>query len=165
MRLLLLYRYLQKNNMTKLFAVGALLFFNLASFSPVENHVKWGYFAKRTNPGEATIYIKATIDDGWHIYSQHIEEGGPTKTEFTFAPSTGYTLVGKTIEPKALSKFDKYFKMTIGWFEKEVVFTQKIKLKSANVMGVKSKLEFAVCNDKNCLPPDEATFNIPVPVK
>jgi DsbC/DsbD-like thiol-disulfide interchange protein len=151
--------------MTKLFAVTTLLFFNLALFAQVENHVKWGYFAKRTSPGEATIYIKATIDDGWHIYSQHIEEGGPTKTEITFTPSSGYSLVGKTIEPTALTKFDKYFKMTVGWFEKEVVFTQKIKLKSAIATAVKCKLEFGVCNDKNCLPPDEATFNIPVPVK
>jgi hypothetical protein len=151
--------------MTKLLVVISVLLFNLASFAQIENPVKWGYFAKRINPTEATIYIKATIDDGWHIYSQHIEEGGPTKTEITFTPSNGYSLVGKTIEPKAQTKFDKYFKMTVGWFEKEVVFTQKIKLKSANVIAVKCKLEFAVCNDKNCLPPDEATFNIPVPVK
>ncbi len=151
--------------MTKLFAFTALLLFNLASFAPVENHVKWGYFAKRTNNSEATIYIKATIDDGWHVYSQHIEEGGPRKTKITFTPSGGYSLVGKTIEPKALTKFDIFFKMNVGWFEREVVFTQKIKLKSANVSAVKCKLEFVVCNNKACLPPDEATFNIPVPVK
>jgi hypothetical protein len=42
---------------------------------------------------------------------------------------------------------------------------QKIKLKSTDVLTVKCKLEFGVCNDKTCLPPDEATFNIPVPVK
>jgi DsbC/DsbD-like thiol-disulfide interchange protein len=150
---------------TKVLAITALLFFNLAAFAPVENHVKWGHFAKRISPTEATIYIKATIDDGWHIYSQHMAEGGPTKTEITFTPSNGYSLVGKTIEPKALSKFDKYFKMNVGWFEKEVVFTQKIKLKSPGALAVKCKLEFGVCTDKNCLPPDEATFNIPVPVK
>ena len=151
--------------MTRILCVIALIFFNLASFAPIENHVKWGYFAKRTSPREATIYIKATIDDGWHIYSQHIEEGGPTKTEITFTPSNGYSLVGKTVEPKALTKFDKLLKMNVGWFEKEVVFTQKIKLKTALATEVKCKLEFGVCNDKNCLPPDEATFNIPVPVK
>lgn len=151
--------------MTKLLAVASVLLFSLTSFAQVENHVKWGYFAKRTNPTEATIYIKATMDDGWHIYSQHIEEGGPTKTEISFTPSNAYKLVGKTIEPKALSKFDKYFKMTVGWFEKEVVFTQKIKLKSLNAIVVKCKLEFRICNDKTCLPSDEATFNIPVPLK
>lgn len=151
--------------MTKLLAVITFLFFTLASFAPVENHVKWSYVAKRTSTNGATIYIKATIDNGWHIYSQHMEEGGPTKTEITFRPSNVYSLVGKTMEPKALTKFDKYFKMTVGWFEKEVVFTQKIKLKSAVATAVKCKLEFGVCNDKNCLPPDEATFNIPVPVK
>ena len=151
--------------MTKVLALTALLFFNLAPVAPVENHVKWGHVAKRISPTEATIYIKATIDDGWHIYSQHIEEGGPRKTKITFTPSNAYSLVGKTIEPKALTKFDIFFKMNVGWFEREVVFTQKIKLNSANVSAVKCKLEFVVCNNKACLPPDEAAFNIPVPVK
>lgn len=151
--------------MTKALGAIALLVFNLASMAPIKNHVKWSHFTKRTSPTEGTIFIKATIDSGWHIYSQHIEEGGPTKTEFTFTPSKGYSLVGKTIEPKALSKFDKFFKMNVGWFEKEVVFTQKIKLRSSNATAIKCKLEFGICNDKTCLPPDEATFNIPVPVK
>jgi hypothetical protein len=102
--------------MTKLLTVTAFLFLSFIAPARVESHVKWGYVAKRTGSTEATIYIKASIDDGWHIYSQHIKEGGPTKTEFTFTPSKGYSLIGRTIEPKALTKFDKYFKMEIGSF-------------------------------------------------
>ena len=51
--------------------------------------VTWSYGAKKTGPNEATLFFKATIDDGWHVYSQHVKEGGPIATKFTFAGRTG----------------------------------------------------------------------------
>jgi thiol:disulfide interchange protein len=51
--------------------------------------------------------------------------------------------------------------MQIAWHEKEVIFLQKIKLKSPKTI-VSGSLEFMVCNDKQCLPPTEVEFNIPV---
>ena len=146
-------------------ALAVSLLLNIGFFKPIENHVKWGYTAKRISATEAIIYLRATLDDGWHIYSQHIEEGGPTKTEITFTPSKEYKLVGKTIEPATVAKFDRYFKMNIASFEKEVVFQQKVKLKSAGATSVKGKLEFMVCNDRKCLPPTEVEFVAPVPAK
>lgn len=151
--------------MKKILAITAALMLSLGAFAQVENKVKWKFGAKRTSATEATVFAIATLEDGWHIYSQHINEGGPTKTEFTFSPSKTYSLAGKTVEPKTVAKFDKQFKMNIGFFEKEVVFQQKVKLKSANAVTVKGKVEFGVCNDRQCLPPDEVAFNIPVPVK
>ncbi len=151
--------------MKKILAFTAAIMFSLGAFAQIENPVKWAYAAKRTSPTEATVFIKATIEDGWHIYSQHVEEGGPIKTSFAFNPAKDYTLVGKTIEPKAVAKFDKQFKMNIGYFEKEVVFQQKVKLKAAGATNVKGKLEFMVCNDRKCLPPTEVDFVAAVPAK
>lgn len=135
----------------------------LGAFAQVENPVKWAYAAKRTSATEATVYVKATIDEGWHVYSQYIKEDGPVPTSFSFSPSKEYSLIGKTAEPKAIVKFDKQFKMSIGFFEKEVLFEQKVKLKSAKATTVKGKLEFMVCNDHKCIPPDEVAFTVPVP--
>ena len=146
-------------------AVVAALIISLGAFAQVENPVKWAPGVKRTSLTEATIFIKATIEPGWHVYSQYIEEGGPIKTSFTFAPSKSYALVGKTIEPKAIAKFDKQFKMNIGYFENEVIFQQKVKLKSAGATAVKGKLEYMVCNDKKCLPPTEVDFVASIPAK
>jgi len=151
--------------MKKILALTAALILSLGAFAQIENPVKWAYAAKRTSATEATVYIKATVEDGWHVYSQYIEEGGPIKTSFSFTPSKQYSLVGKTAEPKAVVKFDKQFKMNIGFFEKEVVFEQKVKLKSAGAASIKGKLEFMVCNDHKCLPPDEIAFTVPVPAK
>ena len=49
--------------------------------------------------------MKATIDDGWHLYSQTVKEGGPVKTTIAFPASKAYTLVGKTIEQAPIWRF------------------------------------------------------------
>ncbi len=121
--------------------------------------VKWSYAAKKISATEAVVLIKATIDDGWHVYSQTVKEGGPVKTTFTFPAAKTYTLIGKTIEPRPETKFEQAFNMNVSFFEHEVIFQQKIRLKAARVT-VKGQLEYMTCNDKQCLPPEDVDFSI-----
>lgn len=123
--------------------------------------VHWSYGSKKISPTEAIIFLKATIDDGWHIYSQTVKDGGPIKTSFAFNFSTEYSPSGQTQEPKPISKTEKVFNMEVGFFERSVVFQQKIKLKVAQTI-VKGKLEYMTCNDHQCLPPEDLEFSIPV---
>ncbi len=148
--------------MKKIGLLVATLMIAIGAFAQIETPVKWSYAAKRISPTEAVVLLKATIQPGWHIYSQNVKEGGPIKTSFTFAPSKDFTLVGKSIEPKPTTKFEKVFKMNVSYFEKEVIFQQKIKVKSANAIAVKGKLEYMVCNDIKCLPPEEVSFTVAV---
>jgi hypothetical protein len=131
------------------------------AFAQLENPVSWSYSAKRISKTEAIISLRATIEDSWHIYSQNIKPGGPNKTIISFTPSKDFTLVGKTEEPKPITKFEKVFKMDVLYFENEVIFKQKIKLNKA-ATTVKGKIDFMVCNDKQCLPPSDVTFSVPV---
>jgi len=148
--------------MNRITLILSLLFFtSLGAFAQLDDPVTWSYVAKKTSPTEATIYLKASLEDGWHIYSQTTKPGGPTKTVFTFAPSKEYTLVGKTIEPKPISKFEKVFNATVSYFSDEVVFQQKVKL-NKGAKAVKGKVEFGVCNDSKCLPPTEVEFSVPI---
>ena len=142
-----------------LFAAG--LFLSLSASSQILKPVKWSYAAKKTSATEATLFIKATIEDGWHIYSQNMADGGPVKTTFIFPVSKAYKLVGKTVEPKPITKFEKSFEMNVSYFEKSAIFQQKIKLTAANPT-VKGSLEFMVCDDHQCLPPETVEFSIPV---
>lgn len=138
-----------------------MLFIAFSAKSQILKPVTWSYAYKKTSPTEATVYIKATIDDNWHLYSQTIKEGGPVKTTFTFPKSPAYTLVGKTIEPKPISKYEQTFSMDVAFFEKTALFSQKIKLKGKSAM-VKGTVEFMTCDDKQCLPPEEIAFSIAV---
>ncbi len=148
--------------MKKITLILTFFFFSaVGAFAQIENPVTWAYVAKKTSKTEATIYIKATIEDHWHLYSQFVKPGGPNKTIFTFAASKDYTLVGKPTEPKPISKYEKVFSMDVPYFENEVIFQQKVKLNKATAV-VKGKVEFMVCDDKQCLPPTEVAFSVPV---
>ena len=145
----------------KLILSALFIFINSLSFGQIIKPVKWAYAAKRISKTEAVVVFKATIDNGWHIYSQYVKDGGPVATRFEFAPSKAYSPVGKTSEPKPVTKFEKAFEMDVSYFEKSVVFQQKVKLNAAQAV-VKGKLEYMVCNDRQCLPPDEVEFSIAV---
>lgn len=147
--------------MKRLILFLAVTTFALSAHSQILKPVTWSYAAKKTSSTEAVVYIKATIDDKWHLYSQNVKDGGPIKTTFTFPASKEYTLVGKTIEPKAVTRYEDTFKMNVSFFEKSVVFQQKIKLNGATAT-VKGKVEFMTCDDKQCLPPEEIEFSVPV---
>lgn len=147
--------------MKRLILFLAVTTFTLSAHSQILKPVTWSYAAKRTGKNEAIVYIKASIDAGWHLYSQDVKDGGPVKTTFTFPASKEYTVVGKTIEPKAVTRYEDTFKMNVSFFEKSVVFQQKISLKGA-AATVKGKVEFMTCDDKQCLPPEEIDFSVPV---
>jgi DsbC/DsbD-like thiol-disulfide interchange protein len=137
-------------------------FIALVSFgasAQIEDPVTWSYGQKRISKTEAIVYLKATIDDGWHIYSQNIKSGGPIKTTVAFASSKDFVKVGATAEPKPMVKFEKTFDMDVTYFEKQVIFQQKVKLSKATAL-VKGKIEFMVCNDRKCLPPTEVDFSV-----
>jgi hypothetical protein len=123
--------------------------------------VHWSYGAKKLSKDEAVVFIKATIDDGWHVYSQTVKEGGPIKTTITFPVSATYTLIGKTIEPTPITRNEKVFNMDVSFFEHEVIFQQKIKLKTGQAT-VKGTLEYMTCNDHQCLPPEDVEFSVVV---
>jgi DsbC/DsbD-like thiol-disulfide interchange protein len=148
--------------MKKVLLLMIMFMISAGAYAQIEAPVKWSYAAKRLNNNEAVILLRATIQDGWHIYSQNVKDGGPIKTSFTFAPSKDYTLVGKPSEPKPVTKYEEAFKMNVSYFEKTVTFQQKIKLKSNKVTAIKGQLEFMTCNDKKCLPPDDVDFTVPL---
>jgi hypothetical protein len=129
--------------------------------SQILHPVKWSYAAKRINKTEAVVFIKATIDDGWHVYSQTVEDGGPVKTSFNFDGSAAYTLIGPTVEPAPITKYEKVFGMDVSYFTKSVIFQQKMRLKKTNVI-LTGTINYMTCNDRQCLPPEDVQFRVPI---
>ncbi|MFD2594002.1 protein-disulfide reductase DsbD domain-containing protein [Sphingobacterium griseoflavum] len=138
-----------------------LSLFVSAGMAQIHNPVKWSVASKKLNSKEAVVFIKATIQEGWHIYGLHVPEGGPISTTITFAPSKEYTLNGKVAAPAPQSKYEKDFKMNVPFYPNEVTFQQKVKLVKGQTT-VKGTVEFMACDKSQCLPPDEYNFNIAV---
>jgi len=148
--------------MKKLIISTVILFmFTVTTKAQVLTPVHWSYGAKKLSNNEAVVFIKATIDDGWHVYSQTVKDGGPVKTTITFPVSPAYTLIGKTVEPTPITRNEKVFSMDVSFFEHEVIFQQKIKLKAGQAT-VKGTLEYMTCNDHQCLPPEDLEFSVAV---
>lgn len=70
--------------MKKILLVLMAVFAGRAAFAQIESHVTWAYAAKKVSATEAVILLRATMDDGWHIYSAYQKDGGPIKTSFKF---------------------------------------------------------------------------------
>lgn len=147
--------------MKKLFSVFILLSLSLFASAQIYDPVSWKFNAENITDKEATIVITATIEPGWHVYSQFIEEGGPIPTSFKFEGNGFKKVGGVTESPKAVSAFDPNFNMQIAWHKDRVRFSQKIKLEQPKVT-VQGMLEFMVCNDTHCLPPEEVPFTVAV---
>lgn len=149
--------------MMKRYCLVLLSFFiSLFTFAQIQDPVKWSYSSKKISDNEAELIITAKIEKGWHLYSQYIAEGGPVKTTFTFNPSPSYKLIGKTTEGKPHEMHDPNFDMDLKYFEDKAVFKQKIKVIDTKPFTIKGVLEFMVCDDHQCLPPEQPEFEIKV---
>lgn len=124
--------------------------------------VKWSFSTETSKAGEVELVLTAKIDKGWHLYSQDLPEGGPIATSFKFNENKNYELVGKVIEPKAIEEEDPNFGMTLKFFANEAKFRQKIKVKGNKKFTIDGELEFMVCDDERCLPPDYIEFKFDV---
>lgn len=128
------------------------------AFCQIHRPVKWSVATKKLNSKEAVIFIKATIQNGWHIYGLSVPSGGPISTSFTFYSSKDFSLVGKTLESQTKTKFEDVFKMNVPYHNKEVVFQQKIKLIAKKAVSISGIVTFMACDKNQCLPPDEYNF-------
>lgn len=136
-----------------------LVIFMTCLWAQSQDVVQWDF---SYNPETKSVEMKATIEEGWHLYSQYVDnEVGPVPTSFTFQSSDFYELKGKVAEPKPIQRYDETFGANLDFFENEVVFSQKVKVNKASVL--EGSVVFMVCNDTMCLPPVDKTFKIDIP--
>ncbi|MBP2832978.1 thioredoxin family protein [Aquimarina sp. U1-2] len=133
-------------------------------FAQTLDPIQWEASAEKESENNYIIYVKATLDKGWHLYSQNesdTDEITPTPTAFTFnATKETYSLLGETFEPKGIEKYDNIFEMNVKYFENEVTFSQKIQLIDTTLKVVKAEVFFSVCDDEKCLAPEVVEFTI-----
>ena len=142
-----------------------ILFFTLLSVitsAQIFNPVTWDFSQKQISDHEIELQFKATIDDGWHLYSQFIEEDGPVPTEFTFTTEGGYSLVGIPKEGVPIEEFDPNFDMILKYFGHEAIFTQIVQVSSAEDFSLDGNVYFMVCDEAQCLPPEEVEFSFEI---
>ena len=136
--------------------VAALLLGSVASFAQApEATAKWSVSSKAVSGDVFELTFKASIEDGWHIYTID-HEYTPIVIEFT--PSEGYSLEGGLNQVTKPSDFqgEKVF------FD-FVTLTQRVKL-TGNEATVTGEVSWSGCNDRFCAAPESWEFSMPLAV-
>lgn len=115
--------------------------------------VKWSTSVEKISDTEYDLIAKATIDRGWHLYSQSVPEDGPIPTTFMYDTGKHAELMGNTIEDEGQTVDDPVFNMRIKYFDNVAEFRQRINVLNNELSIVKGEVEFMVCDDMRCLPP------------
>ncbi len=125
--------------------------------------VKWTSSVEPLEGDTYRIVLEAAIPVPYHMYDMGPYEGGPNATVITFAPSEGIELEGEVEQLTAPHRyFDKTYGMEIGTFEGKAQFAQRVRL-TAPQATVKASLEWMICDNTSCLPPDDTELTIAVP--
>lgn len=149
-------------SLLSLTSIKAQIFDPAFSTGGIVNPVEWEARIEKQNDSVYHLIYTATLEDGWHLYSQHrAAEDGPLATEFSFndTPDT-YELLGETREPDVEPRFDPVFQMDVKFFKEEVSFVQPIKVLDPDLTQVESEVLFNVCNDEMCLAPETIPFTL-----
>ena len=108
------------------------------------------------------IVLEAAIPAGYHMYDMGPYEGGPTATTIVLTPGEGVQLDGPVEQlTKAHTYYDDLFGMQIGTLSGKPRFAQKVYLATAKGT-VTAQLEWMICNDSSCMPPDETELTIEI---
>ena len=132
------------------------------TWSQIQDPVKWSFEIEVVDENKVDLIIRADIDEGWHLYSQDAGDG-PIPTSFTFFENENFKTKGKVKEGTSHEEYDQNFESILRYFDTEAIFTQRIKLLTEESTLLKGELQFMVCNDAMCLPPEWVDIKIVLP--
>ena len=120
--------------------------------------VIWEFSVEKIADGEYDIIGSATIQEGWHVYSQNIPEDGPIPTTFYLYDDSGELHEVEAGEARAIVEQDPVFEMELRYFEDETSF--RIPFSGETGGTVKGLVSFMTCNESQCLPPADIEFEV-----
>jgi hypothetical protein len=138
-------------NQQSMFTPAGWLLVLLFTSAPADGHIRWDFSSVKQSKSEWKLVFSAKVDKGWHLYSQNLEEDGPMPTVFKFATDDKFKLLGNVNEAGvAKTVYDSTFMMNVVWYESEVLFTQRVKVKSD--VKVTGEINYSVCSEERCIP-------------
>ncbi|MEJ8818404.1 protein-disulfide reductase DsbD domain-containing protein [Lacibacter sp. H407] len=148
--------------MEKFFSAVILLFVSVAAFAQSGTKVKWDYTVKKIGDKKYEVRMIANIQPGWHLYSQiQSADAIALPTTINFAKNPLLVVSGKPKEiGKVTDAFDKATQSRSRFYSNKVEFVQVVTVKSTVKTSLTGDVEFMVCDDKQCLPPDKAKFSV-----
>jgi hypothetical protein len=139
-------------------------FILLAVIVKAQNPVTWSFTAIKLEDKKYEIRMTATIQSGWHVFSQtQPEDAIAIPTSFSLNSNPLLILDGKIREVGKMEKFrDEKLDISANQYSGTVSFVQTVKLKATAKTNITGNVEFQTCNDEKCLPPKTINFSVPI---
>ena len=149
--------------MKKIILVLSIVFAIISANAQL-NPVTWTFATQKISDQNYEVHMKATIQNGWHLYSQiQPEDAIANPTGFTLNSNPLITLDGKIKEIGTVEKYhDAKLGISANQFSNKVDFVQKVTLKAKAKTNITGSVEYQTCDDKKCLPPKTVNFSIAI---
>jgi len=142
--------------MTKSIAAFVIALLTTLNIAAQDLPVKWTFQVEPSADGTHTVVATATLDDGWSVYSQHTESGGPIATSFSYVNADPLTDTAEE-SPAPTKEFSELFELEVQKFKGKATFTQKVQTHPEAKM-LKVSVRYMCCDDTKCLPPTVQEF-------
>lgn len=148
-------------SMRTLLLTFTIMAVSLAATAQPLNPVSWDFALDTNNNGAVQVKASATIDQGWKLYAHHIEDGGPIPTNLVINQDNGIQPKDKIEENGNLQgpEIDEIFDMEVSYFTNTATFSRRFRHKQS-ATSVTGHVEYMVCDDQKCLPPEEVKFDL-----
>lgn len=126
--------------------------------------IKWRYSTLKVSNNTYKISFKATIQSGWHIYSQvQPKKAIVQPLQFAFSKNSQLLFEGKPKEiGKIIKGIDKSINTEDYHYVKNLEVIQIVKVNYNNPTILKGTISYQTCNNEMCLPPEDFEFSIPL---
>jgi len=110
--------------------------------------VSWEQRLIRNSDSTITLVLEASIEAGWHLYSQHTPAGGALPTEFAFVSAgAGYELQGPVEESETQTAYSDIFEVDETFFKDTARFTQNILITDPKLPGIQVDIFYQACKE------------------
>ena len=92
----------------------------LPMFAQMQDPVRFKTEWKNLSANEAEIIFTGTMDQGWHVYSTDLQEGGPTSATFNIDMTAGLAAALPTFKISLQKLHSLQMHVTLHWQKKKV---------------------------------------------
>lgn len=144
--------------MKTLFITLIGLFF--ASAATAQQPVEWSFYTKKVSNNTYEVYLSATIDKGWHIYSQNSSKKGPAPTLVAISSGPNMRLTKNIKEDGTLIKKKTVEGVSVQYYENALSFVQTVTVSGAVTEWVKGTISYVAANAAQTLQPHTVEFTL-----
>ncbi|RAR70651.1 protein-disulfide reductase DsbD family protein [Flavobacterium aciduliphilum] len=151
--------------MKRLALIVVLIFTTNFALAQIKKPVKWGVTTEKVSDTEYNLVMHATIEEGWHMYSQFTPDGGPLPIVLTFKNQKGnFELIGKAKESAYKKQFNKDFEVDEYFFEHQATLTQRVKLLNTKLSKINVNIDFQACQTSCVNDNVDVVFELPTQI-